>query len=95
MLIYEYIKDSAFFSDHMVLQMGKPINIWGRDYSGKRVKAELCGFSSEVVCMENEWHIVLPPVNTYVGHYELKITDGEAYGSVYRNCYPKDGRLIV
>ncbi len=40
-------------------------------------------------------HIVLPPVNTYVGHYELKITDGEAYGSVYRNCYPKDGRLIV
>ncbi len=71
------LKAAAVFSDHMVLQMGKPINIWGHDYSGKLVKAELCGFSAEAVCGENEWHIVLPPVNTYGGPYELKITDGE------------------
>ncbi|MDE6030134.1 MAG: sialate O-acetylesterase, partial [Oscillospiraceae bacterium] len=59
------LKAAAVFSDHMVLQMGKPINIWGHDCSGKLVKAELCGISAETVCRDNEWHITLPPVNSY------------------------------
>ncbi|MBD5495759.1 MAG: sialate O-acetylesterase, partial [Lachnospiraceae bacterium] len=71
------LKAAAVFSNHMVLQMGKPINIWGHDYSGKLVKAELCGFLAEAICRDNEWHIILPPINAYGGPYELKITDGE------------------
>ena len=37
------LKVSAVFSDHMVLQRGKPIPVWGTAAPGSTVRAELCG----------------------------------------------------
>ena len=42
-------KAAAIFSDHMVIQMGKQVKVWGNDYSGKKITAEFCGYSSETV----------------------------------------------
>lgn len=71
------LKAAAVFTDHMVLQMGKPIAVWGHDYSGRTVRAELCGFSVSAECRDNRWRVTLPPVNAYGGPYELKISDGD------------------
>lgn len=30
------LKAAAIFTDHMVVQMGKPIILWGHDYSGRK-----------------------------------------------------------
>lgn len=68
---------AAVFSDHMVIQMGKPVNVWGMDYSGKNIRVTLCGMVGDAVCKDNKWSVTLPPVNTYGGPYEMVITDGE------------------
>ena len=67
---------AAIFSDHMVIQAGKPVHIWGMDYNGRNVRATFCGHAGEAVCKDNKWNITLPPVNTYGGPYEMIITDG-------------------
>lgn len=67
---------AAIFTDHMVVQMGKPIVIWGHDYSDRKITASFCGYTADTMCIDNCWQITFPPVNTYGGPYELKITDG-------------------
>ncbi|MGN0638228.1 MAG: sialate O-acetylesterase [Huintestinicola sp.] len=67
---------AAIFTDHMVIQMGKPIVIWGHDYSGRKITASFCGYTADTLCIDNRWQITFPPVNTYGGPYELTLTDG-------------------
>ena len=70
-------KVAAIFSDHMVIQMGKPVKVWGNDYSGKTVTAEFCGYTAETTCSDNLWELTLPPVNEYGGPFEMKLSDGD------------------
>lgn len=70
------LKAAAIFSDHMVFQMGKPIYVWGHDYSGRNICVSFCGFTADAVCTDNTWSVTLPPVNTYGGPYEMTVTDG-------------------
>ncbi len=67
---------AAVFSSHMVIQMGKPVNVWGMDYSGRNIRVTFCGLTGDAVCKDNKWSVTLPPVNTYGGPYEMVITDG-------------------
>ena len=71
------LKPAAIFTDHMVVQMGKPITIWGHDYSGKKITASFCGYTADTLCIDNCWQITFPPVNTYGGPYTMTLTDGD------------------
>ncbi|MGN0641638.1 MAG: sialate O-acetylesterase [Huintestinicola sp.] len=66
---------AAVFSSHMVIQKGKPVSVWGMDYSGRKVTVSFCGKSVSVTAEDNKWSAVLPPVNEYGGPYEMVITD--------------------
>lgn len=71
------LKPAAIFTDHMVVQMGKPVTVWGHDYSGKKITASFCGYTADTMCIDNKWEIIFPPVNTYGGPYEMTLTDGD------------------
>ena len=65
---------AAVFTDHMVLQRNKNINIWGCAYTATDVTVELCGKSVTVRAESGKWKAVLPPMEAG-GPYELKVTD--------------------
>lgn len=68
------MKLAEVFTDHMVLQRGRPIHLWG---TGKgKVHAEVAGVDSWAWSYDGEWHMILPelPVG---GPYELVVTDEE------------------
>lgn len=49
------------FSDHMVLQAGAPIRIWGHAEPGERLTVDLAGHAAETVADENgRWKVELP-----------------------------------
>lgn len=65
---------AAVFTDHMVLQRNKNINIWGCAYTSTDITVELCGKSVTTSAEKGKWKAVLPPMEAG-GPYELKITD--------------------
>lgn len=65
---------AAVFTDHMVLQRNKNINIWGCAYTATDVTVELCGKSVTARAESGKWKVVLPPMAAG-GPYELKVTD--------------------
>ena len=53
----------SLFSDHMVLQRGKPIPIWGRADPGESIRVTLAERSAEVVAgPDGRWRAVLQPL---------------------------------
>lgn len=50
-----------FFSDHMILQRGRPIHFWGRGVPGETVKAHFSGITRTVrVKADSSWSIFFP-----------------------------------
>lgn len=48
-------------SNHMVLQAGKPVKLWGKDVPGQRVTAEIEDSRAEAVASKDgKWEITLP-----------------------------------
>ncbi len=72
----EILKPAAIFSDHMVLQRGKPINVWGVCDYGKAVTVSIEGHESSTTEFERNWKVNLEPFNEYGGPYEMTVTDG-------------------
>ncbi|MGN0665690.1 MAG: sialate O-acetylesterase [Huintestinicola sp.] len=72
-----FLRAAAIFSSSMVIQRGKPINVWGMDYSGRKVTVSFCGNEAFSTAEDNKWSVVLPPVNEYGGPYEMTVTDGD------------------
>ena len=66
------MKLSVLFSDHMVLQRNKPLNLWGEG-EGK-VCVQLNGIKYYTVCDCGRWSVVIPPMPAG-GPYELIISD--------------------
>ena len=65
------MKLASIFTDHMVLQAGKPIKIFGE---GKgKITAEFLGERKEYTSNEENWCISYPQAE-YGGPYEMKIT---------------------
>lgn len=60
------------FSDHMVLQQGKYLPIWGEG-SGK-VCARLGAHQAYTLCEEGHWRLILPPIPAG-GPYTLTVQD--------------------
>ncbi|MCS7024656.1 MAG: sialate O-acetylesterase [Bryobacteraceae bacterium] len=64
----------ALISDHMVLQQGAPIRIWGWAEGGERVKVTFLGQTEQAsASAEGAWEVWLSPVRAG-GPYELTIS---------------------
>ena len=50
--MYE-VRPAALFSDHMVLQAGVPVPIWGTAEPGERVKVEFLGQTGSATTAAN------------------------------------------
>ena len=63
----------SFFSDHMVLQREKPINIWGTANAGERISVTLGNAKKSTRTDKNgKWSISLPPMQAG-GPYTLSV----------------------
>jgi len=59
------LKLPNLISNHMVLQAGKPVKIWGRDAAGQRVTVEINGKIAEATAGEDgRWLATLPTLET-------------------------------
>ena len=67
---------AAVFSSRMVLQRGKPINIWGEEFAHRNVKISFMGNTVSAFMDKKRWTAVLPPVDEYGGPYSMEISDG-------------------
>ena len=63
----------SFFSDHMVLQREKPINIWGTASAGERISVTLGNAQKSTRTDKNgKWSVSLPPMQAG-GPYTLNV----------------------
>lgn len=70
------LKAAAVFSDHMVLQRGKPVRVWGTDCDWNTVTVRIAGRQSKGKTLHNRWEVRLPPFEEYGGPYEMTVTNG-------------------
>ena len=54
---------AAVFSDNMVIQRNKNINVFGYGTDGAEVTVVFCGNKSSSVIKDGKWNVVLPPVS--------------------------------
>ncbi|GKX68611.1 sialate O-acetylesterase [Inconstantimicrobium mannanitabidum] len=71
------LKTAAVFSDNMVLQREKNINIWGTGDNGSIVTVTLDEHSVSTRVIDNKWMAILPSMKAG-GPYVVKITDGKS-----------------
>lgn len=61
-------------SDHMVVQQGQPIPVWGRDLPGRKVEVSLAGLRAETLAdAKGDWKVTLPKLAAG-GPYDMTIT---------------------
>src|SRR5262245_36031475 len=67
------IKLARIFSDHMVLQRSKPVQIWGWAKTGEKISVSLAGNTKNTKAGKNgEWLVTLPPMMAG-GPHELMV----------------------
>lgn len=76
------VKPHALFSDHMVLQRGKPLKVWGTCADGEQVTVSIQGQLAKAETKGTEWVATLNPLMaggpltlTITGNNTLKIND--------------------
>ena len=80
---YADVSVPSLFSDHMVLQRDKPIQIWGRATPGEAVNVKLDGKTAEAIADDaGEWNVSLPAMSaggpysmTILGNNAIRIED--------------------
>lgn len=53
------VRLSELFTDHMVLQRGKPVRVWGWANHGEKVTVEFAGQKVSTVAVEGNWSVTL------------------------------------
>ncbi len=67
------VKLPSIFSDHMVLQRGKPVAVWGRAEPGESIKVSIAGQqASGKANSDGKWKVALPELKAG-GPHELAI----------------------
>ena len=66
---------AAVFSNHMVLQRDKNINVFGQGQNGEKVTVKLGITLVTTIVREEKWLIVLPPMEAAKG-YEMTVNCG-------------------
>lgn len=69
-------KIARVFSNDMVLQRGKNINVFGTGIDGTRITVTLCGKRAACTVKAGKWLAVLPPMSE-VDSTEMSVTDGK------------------
>lgn len=65
------LRPAGVFSDHMVLQRGGPVGVWGRAAPGSSVRVEIAGRTAEGSCdARGRWRVELPELPAG-GPYQL------------------------
>lgn len=68
----------AIFSDHAVLQAGKPVNVWGWAMAGEAVRVSVAGTSAETVtAADGSWRVQLKPLGVG-GPHTLEVSGNNA-----------------
>ena len=74
------MKLASLFSDHMVLQQGTPVPVWGWAPAGTAIAVEIAGVHAKGVAgPDGRWLAKLPPLSPG-GPFELKANE-----ILYRN----------
>lgn len=74
---------AAVFSDNMVLQRGKNVEVWGESDEKGKVSVSVAGVSSESTVTDGKWCVTLPPMQAG-GPYEAVISlDGREQRRLY------------
>lgn len=77
------------FSDHMVLQRNRPVNVWGKATKGENVTVSLNGNTASVVTgKDGKWKVALPEM-TAGGPYEMTVS-GKTDKIVFRDVLVGD-----
>lgn len=72
------LKLASIFSDNMVLQRNKNINIWGTSSKSNMVSIKFNEKVIDTKVINNEWRIILPSMEAG-GPYSMEISDGNEY----------------
>lgn len=67
---------AAIFSNHMVFQRGKPINIWGTDVDGREITVKFNGETVKSAVRRHNWSVIIPAADKYAEDLVLVISDG-------------------
>ncbi len=76
-------KAASVFSDNMVLQRDKNINVFGYGTDGDTVAVNFCGNTETTVIKDGKWLCILPPHSAGEG-YEMTVSCKE-YSRTFRN----------
>ncbi|MEY2787756.1 MAG: hypothetical protein RLZZ34_899, partial [Verrucomicrobiota bacterium] len=52
----------SLFTDHAVLQQGRPVPVWGRAADGEKVTVEFAGQTVSTVAQDGRWSVRLKPL---------------------------------
>ena len=66
---------AAVFTDHMVLQRGKNINVWGIAYDNTEITVSLNGKTAKGITKNHKWQVSLPKMEAG-GPYEMTVSGG-------------------
>jgi sialate O-acetylesterase len=72
------LQPNNMFANHMVLQRGKPIPIYGQDNAGAKITVSLAGRTLHATTDVNGKWKVICPAKPAGGPYVLKISDGKS-----------------
>lgn len=61
------IRPAPLFQDHMVLQQGKPVNVWGTCDDEREILVTAAGMQATARCQNGRWQAVLPPLSPTEG----------------------------
>lgn len=75
-------KVAPLFTDNMVLQRGKNINIFGTGEDGTVVTVMFCGLQASCTVTGGKWRVVFPPMGA-CRHMRMMLEDGEPEDSLF------------
>ena len=61
------MKAARIFQDHMVLQRGKEVQVWGTGTEGEQIAVSFFGHSRSAAVEHGGWKVTLPPMEAHRG----------------------------
>ena len=61
------MKAARIFQDHMVLQRGKEVQVWGTGTEGEQIYRFFFGHSRSAAVEHGGWKVTLPPMEAHRG----------------------------
>lgn len=61
------MKAARIFQDHMVLQRGKEVQVWGTGTEGEQITVSFFGHSRSAAVEHGGWRVTLPPMEAHRG----------------------------